>query len=394
MDQYRVMIWVCVCALSLSFGCDETSGDPDTGPMGEDAGPMAVDSGPGDAGPDEDAGNPCDVCGVDETCVRGVCLVNCGADLSTFDAALAADLVAVATYCREASLFGAGGTPFSVYDVTTSSIATGTSFELSSWTLDAPGAVSASVIGAAEASHASDVLLFTGGYLAVAPGGGSVAFGYTLGDATFSGQIFEVLSADGTARSVDAPGNFDVAWLDDVTFLVNGAGLGGDTGQALYAGIVGAAGITTMVVGTNLGDYSGSVEVGPDYVLVGASRSDFSNIVYTIPRAEVEAVIAGSRGPVDIAPSAGGEGTPVVCSECGLASSFEVAGARVITKRYDASFAIEALVGHMVEGYTDATGLTLGAPTDLTTGATFTDAYPADGGGTLLRFAGGLLLAE
>ena len=128
---------------------------------------------------------------------------------------------------------------------------------------------------------------------------------------------------------------------------------------------------------------SGSVEIAGDWVLVGGLDGSFVGHVYAVARSDVEAAAAGGTAiVVDSSDEVLYGGNP-------LSSAFERVGDLFVTSRYDSAFALEALQAQPIED-----GPTLGAPTDLATGATFTAAYEAAAGAILLRFAEGLLLVE
>lgn len=388
----RNLVLAIAASLTALVACDNgpegTDAGVDSGMMGSDGGTDGgTDSGPGDDGGSDAGPESCDTagCGTGEVCLRSVCIATCGADASGWDAALAADLAPVASFCRSASAFGTriSGSETDVFDMTTAVSSGGTSFTLSRWIADPTTSPIPSVVGMASALHPSDVSLFAGGYVAASPSGASVAFGYTLGDASFSGEVFEIVTAGGASLSIDATGNFDATWLDDDVVLVNGVGLEGatGTGQALYAADLSGALFRQVVTG--LGSASGSVEIVGDSVLVGGFDDSFVGHVYVVARADIEtAVGGGATVVVDSSDELLYDGSP-------LPSAFERVGDLFVTSRYDVAFSLEALQAHPIEA-----GPTLGAPTDLTTGAIFTAAYEAADDRMLLRFAEGLLLVE
>lgn len=374
MNRTTMSVLACLC----TWACD---GSPAT-----DAGP-ASDASPedgavGDAGPPRCGGAEC---AAGEACVRGVCLATCGADLAGWDAALAADLAPVHVFCRRADSFGtaidAEGTR--VLDVTASPGAAGTDLVLSEWRADpGAGAPSPTELATATVTHDADTLLFAGGY--VVAGTDGVLFGYTLGDATFSGGV--LLAEGASVTELDATGNFDAAHGAG-GFFVNGLGLegAGATGQALY--FLDPAGPTAARIVTGVGSSSGGVALAEDYALVGGLDDAFVGHVHVVSRAALEAAAAGGAAiadPPEVLAAAGGP----------LGSAFALVHESIVLPRYDASFALEALEAHPVEAWSEAEGATLGAATDLTTGPVFSAAYPAAEGGLLLRFAEGLLLVE
>lgn len=130
-------------------------------------------------------------------------------------------------------------------------------------------------------------LVFPGGYVAVSPGG-AIAVGFSRPD--FSGAIAG-LEADGRPLRIEAPGNFDAAWLDDQTLLVNGAGLGSEhAGQGLYVWREGQA---QLLVG-DLGSFSGYLAVGSSVVHAGGAFGSFpelTNRVFAFTIDELRAAI-------------------------------------------------------------------------------------------------------
>lgn len=375
--------------LFLLGACD-TSGGTDAGVPPLDTGMPEADAGPAlDAGP-EDAGPPLcggEVCAADEACVRDVCLATCGADLSGWDAALAAGLTPVYTFCRDASAFGVvvDATGARVLDVQAVPTAAGTDLVLSEWRADpAMGQPAPTEIQTASVEHATDTLLFPGGY--VVGGDDGVLFGYTLSDATFSGAVLWV-DLTPTVTVFDATGNFDAADGGDGVFYVNGLGLegAGASGQALYA--LAVAGPTAAQVVTGLGSSSGGVALTDDYALVGGLDDLFVGHVYGVPRAALDAAAGGGAAIADPTEVLTSTGSP-------LGSAFSLVHGAIVLPRYDDTFALEALEAHLVQSWTDADGATLAPAMDLTTGPTFSGAHAASGAQMLLRFDEGLLLVE
>jgi hypothetical protein len=356
---------------------------------GTDAG--ASDGGPRDAGP-----TPCGdtVCGGEEACVRGVCVQHCGQDASGWDDALAAGLVPIASVCRSASARAthATGSSLEVWDVTTSMAGNETTFVLSRWPLTDVGVV----VEVARTSHdtgSADTLLFPGSYLTLSPAGRAAAFGFTT-SADFDGTVFHVLSADGTETELAAPGNFDAAWLDESTLLVNGLGLGtSTTGQGLHAAVLTDEGVSFVQVAEGLGIASGGVRVTDAFVLVGGFFEGFESRAYVLDRALVEDVVAGRREVLDVE-AAATSGTRGVHRVAELPSTFAWVHDLVVVQEYDASFSIAGLRAFPVTAYDVATGLTLGPSELLTTGAAFSDALAAGSDRILLSFGAGVLLVE
>ena len=193
-----------------------------------------------------------------------------------------------------------------------------------------------------------------------------------------------LLTAAGTSGAIGANGNFDATWLTDQIVLVNGLMIEGatDSGQALYSVDLLGAPVARQIV-TGIGSSSGSVAIAGDSVLVGGLDGSFVGHVYVVSRGAIEAAAAGGAAVVV------GSGDEVLVGGNPLPSAFDVVGDLLVTSRYDAGFALEAL-----EAYPITAGPTIGTPSDLTTGSTFTAAYAAAADGILLRFAEGLLLVE
>lgn len=394
-------------ALSLiacDGGDDPMDAGADAGSTVEDAAvadAAVADAGRADAGTDAgatdagapDGGGDCTStgCPAGEACVRGVCVATCGADASGWDAALGPGMTPVASFCRAADAFGVriDGAATEVFDVTSSPVSGGTAITLSRWRADPAVEPSPAVVGMATATHGASALFFGGGYVAASPTGASVAYGYTLDD--FSGEVFEIATADGAVVALDAPGNFDAAWLDADTVLVNGLGLEGaaESGQALYAAeLSGGAAVVRQIV-RGLGSASGAVEVTGDYVLAGGFDDAFQSHVYFLERSAVEAAAAG--GPaitVDETDEVLWEGAPVD-------SAFSIVHGFFVTRTYMSTepYGVDEIVGRAI-AYSAEAGFRLGTRYVLATGAVFTDLYPAVEGRFLFRFAEGLLLVQ
>ena len=376
----------------IGVGCDDGGGGMDAG--GGDAsledsgtgGDAAIDAGSPDAGND-----PCDACTGDEVCVRGVCLDPCGVDASGWSDAIGAGLTPVATFCRDADRFGTRASMGDqVFELVVSATATGSRLSVGRWTA-VPGAPISgpSVVGGLDVDHATDSMLYLGGYLDLSPSLDAALFGYTLSDAGFPGEVFSIVTADGTSARLAARGNFDATWMSDDTFLVNGFGLDTvEAGQGLYAGVIGASGVTAMQVGVGLGDYSGSVGVGEGFVVAGGFYADGAR-VYAAPRAAIEDVVSGARAVFDFE----AEGVQL-CVSCSIASAFDLVGDRIVVQSYDDSFLLDGVLAYPIESYDATTGLALGAVQTLASGATFDGALAAGGDRLYLTFAGGLLLVE
>jgi hypothetical protein len=244
-------------------------------------------------------------------------------------------------------------------------------------------------VGSVDVDHATDSMLYLGGYLDLSPSLDAALFGYSLSDAGFPGEVFSLVTADGASVRLAARGNFDATWLLADTFLVNGLGLDTvESGQGLYAGVIGTSGVTATQVGVGLGDFSGSVGVGETFVVAGGFYADGAR-VYVAPRAAIEGAVSGARGAYDFET----EGVQL-CVRCSIPSAFDLVGDRIVVQTYDASFLLDGVVAYPIESYDETTGLALGAVETLASGATFDGALAAGGGRLYLTFAGGLLLVE
>ncbi len=302
----RVVRSVLVLAGLWALGCDGGTTPVDVGADahvhadgGTDGG--ANDGGPVDGGPPDAGPTPCgeNFCTDEQACVRGVCVAHCGSDASGWDAALAAGLLPVTSICRPAAARAVhvAGDAVNVWDLTTTTSGTETTFVVSRWPLAAPVPVE---IARTSTDPGADAMLFTGGYLALAPTASLAAFGYTVSP-SFDGRVHLVLAGGGTDTDLSAPGNFDAAFLDGSTLLVNGLGVD-DVGlgeQGLYA-VTTEGGLGFVRVAEGLGDFSGGVRVTDAFVLVGGSFPGFESRTYVIDRALVEDVVAGRRPTLDV----------------------------------------------------------------------------------------------
>ncbi|MGE0786284.1 MAG: hypothetical protein AB7S26_11395 [Sandaracinaceae bacterium] len=389
----RALGWGIASLLAASaVGCDD--GAPNDAGGGGDAGPM-VDAGGGGTDAGRDAGTVgCGGhnCQLDEACVRDVCVATCGEDTSGWDAALAARFTPVHAFCEASGTIDVAhdATDTTVFQIETTMIATGTTFTLSSWPLDLASAPSPTMFASFDVAHDDMTFLFVGELVRPSPDGMSVLVGYTLGDTSSTGELFNVVRADGTHMAFPANGNYDAVWVDNGTVLVNGLGLGAmNNGQGLYASKITAATLDETQVATGLGDASGSVLLTGDYLLAGGySFADSASHVYAIGRQAVDGVLDGSRSAIDFA----AEGVEV-CPTCGLSSSFRRIDDHLVMNRYDASFMQDGILAYPITGFDATTGLALGDEEEWVTDGTFTSAFETHDG-VLLRFAGGLLLVR
>lgn len=361
--------WVGVGAmwLALAAGC----GDDDGG--GGDAGATPIPTGgvDGGAAPDPDGGvdggltsrfpepESCDPCDAPLACVRGACVDLCGADATTVEASLAEGVVPIAGYCRTAQAFDPGGDT-SVIDLRVEDdgetiTATAARFAL------VPGNVepTAQPVGSADVTPAVEgVPLFWSVFAAEAPGGDRVAVGYTqdFGD----GRL--IVLGGGVPIELSAPNNFDAAWLDADTLLVNGQGLVPDSpvAQGLYAAVLGEGGAVTprQLVAQGLA-FSGSVELLGDLVLYGGFDGDFANQLLVVDRAALEAVLDDPAAPPLDATS-----SPAVVAAADGASSFDhLGGGRLAVRRFNAE--LESLFTLVETSGETAETFALGTPVPL-----------------------------
>lgn len=338
------------------------------------------DPGDVDAGSVVDGATDCG-CASEEACVRGVCVASCGADGSALEAGIGDELTPVAAICRSSVARTTRGGE--VYDVTTETSGTVTTFVLSRFAIDAAGSapVPTEVVRTTEDSGSADVMIFAGGYVALSPDGSRSSFGYTT-SMDFAGAV--LVGAAGDVTSIDAPGNFDAAFLDDDTLLVNGLGvLDQDAGEGVYAADVGATPPTATHVLSEMGAYSGTVAVTADYVVAGASDESFATHVWAVPRADVASAI-DAGAPIDVTTDATEVLDPAGAP---LPSAFRVIGDRLVTLPF----------GGPITSYRaswDGTALTLSDPIVLATDGTFTDVLAAPDDRLLLVHPSGLLLVE
>ena len=349
-------------------GCDGPALSEDAGADGG----VVDDGGPGDAGP---AGCETEGCDAGYACVRSVCIADCGGDVSAFDAALGEGLVPVAHFCRGASAFAtqvAGG-DVTVFDLSASTEGTVTTLTLSRWALDPASAPAPRAVGTfdVDAEDSGD-LVFAGGYLDLDPEGGQALFGYTRSATGSPGEIVRMSLEDGAASKEAAPGNFDAAWTDADHYLVNGFGLGSlDEGQGLYAADLATAD-RVVHIGTGFGTYSGSVAVGPDFILAAGVGDDFSSQTRLIPRAAYEAALE-SGTPIEL----GTLSEVLDPSGAPVPSTFSLVHGRLVT----------AAFGGPITSYATAVAdgaITLSDARVLAIGMTFTDVLAAGDGHLLL----------
>jgi len=363
---------------------------------------LAVASGCGDDGGGDGLGSLPILCGRDgdapcaagTTCVRGACLADCGGDPTVFDDAVADGVAFLANVCRTATaLDAAPDVTRDVWELSLSDdaspVATIGRFEIDD------GAPTVDEVAVATLMPAQDLSFFPSGYVAPAPDGSRVAIGYTQGDLGDVGELVLVpADPEGEAVAIPAPGNFDATWLGDDVLLLNGRGLGevDPGGQGLYAHD--AAADRQVRVLTNAGEFSGSVAVtGDGLVLYGSLDATFASRLTFADPGVVEAAIADGTA-LDVA--AGPDGVVTVPAESAFAY-LPGLGALVVT-RFDETFntrlAVRTFAG---DGAAEAAAsladaVPLAEPVD---GATVVSgALPGSGDRALLRHAGGLLLVS
>lgn len=347
-------------ALGLLAGCgddDGGGGAPDD--AGVDAGSTA------DAGPDGGAASPfpapedCAACEGTRACVRGVCVDLCGGDAAEVDAALAEGVAPIAGYCRTAVAAGAGPAStvvdLQVLDDGDAITATLASFPLT------PGNVAPTAAPRAtfEVTPALDGMpLFWSGFVAAGPGDAPAAVGYTQGFGD-PGRLFVV--GEGDPIELPAPGNFDVAWLDASTLLVDGQGVGDDAELAQGLDAVrldGAGNATARRVLGNAFAFSGSVAVVGDLVLYGALADDFSDRLLVLAGATIDSVLDGGSDPVDALAD-----DRVVEVPGGPSAFVHLGDGRLAVRRFNAEFETELSLVETTGSTPDA--FALGAPTPL-----------------------------
>lgn len=317
-------------------------------------------------------------CGAGLVCARGACIADCGDAAATeaLVAALGAGLTPVHNHCmlidgivthagltedtalvlRAGDEGGAGRLTLVRLlglsgDAVTSEVIT---------TFDVPGS-----FAAYEA--------FAGAYLAVAPGGGLAAFGYSTAGAGAPGEVlFVPIAPNSTASAFSAPGNYGADFLDDDTLVVNGLGAAGvEDGQGVY--VVALSGAATAAKGAaNMGTASGDVAVSGDLVLAGGYEGfgttwpdgSEGNRVFQLDKGALEAAVTG--GAVDVL-----AGAPVIDIPSDF--SFSPDGRLVLRRMDPATF---MLSGIDIASWTLDGGkvLAVDPPTPLTTSGVFPNA--------------------
>lgn len=374
----------------VDAGGDAGGGGGDVGVRDAGGGDAGGDAGVGDAGVVADGGTDAAAascatvrCSADHACVRGVCVPTCGADTSTFDAALAGGLAVVGSVCRTpTALTYAGG---QMYELTASTSGLVTTFTLQRWTPGTETPAATTIATATYTAAAAGTMVFAGGYVAVAPDQMHAVFGYTTTLAGIVGGVFDVATGTGTATELPANGNYDAAFADGTHYLVNGA-LGG--AQGVYRATSGGTSLAQVV--SHVGDASGSVVFWGDEGLVLAGGIAFATAwpdgATTGERVLVldAAALASASAPID------GSTVPQLT----MPSTFEMLpGARVASVHYDATYAVDAIQVRTLTRATGGGAVSVSSPTNLTTGSTFTS-ITAAGSDVALGFSGGLLFVH
>ncbi len=402
MRKFLILSSICC---SFVLGCDTTTTPSDAGTdalLGGDAPHdafLGVVDGSYDGGPIVDGGHDAATpdggsdaaivacssatCSGTHACVRGVCVLTCGADTTSFDAALAAGLTVVQSVCRTPKALAVVGA--NVYELDAATVAPTTTFTLTRWARGAEVPTTATV-GTATFTGMTGDSTFPGGFVAVAPDEMHALFGYTTSPMAGSGRmsvggVFDLATSAGTAVALSADNNYDATFLDATHFLVDGAP---SAGQGLYRGTTSTATLTQIA--SHLGEYSGSVEVFGTSVLAGGT-----SIAANWPDGTT-----GDRVVV-LDATALTTGTAIVdgttLTHLSMPSSFELlSGGRAASLHYDSSFAVDAIQTRLLTR--DGTGVvSAAAPTNLTTGAVFTSVAAA-GTDIALGFQGGLLFVR
>lgn len=377
-----------LCFLFLVVGCNTPMPANDAGGGGDTGGGAGDGGDAGGAGDDaavvfdagSDAASGCSAtCSGDHACVRDVCVATCAADTSMFDAALASGLVVVGSVCRSpAAMSFVNG---HVYDVTSATSGSDTTFTLSRWTPDTESPT-VSVLATATYTAVTGDSVFPGGYVAVSADEMYAVFGFTTSPSMVGG-VFDVATGTGIATQNDAANNFDATFVDGMDYVVDGAP--GNV-QGLYR--ASAAGTTFTQVASNLGDYSGSVALWADegVVLAGGSSFGFTWADGATSGDRVlvfdPAALASATSPIDGA----------TVQQIAMPSGFELLpGGRAASVHWGAA-GVDAIRMRTLTRST-AGVVTASAESDLTTGGAFTSASAA-GTDIALGFEGGLLFVH
>lgn len=357
--------------------------------VGADTGSDAGSDSGRDSGTDAplDAFDPCAGCAAPRACLRGACIDPCGADVGALDAALAAGVSIVESYCRTPDVVAYAGTR--VYEVTQVDVGLESRFPIVRWVRDGSTPVPEQIANpgyvrtdATMSTRLSDVLVVSAdenvsviAYNNAAPS----TQGFTW--ATVQSPLSQVGPA--VRRNVDA------AMLDAATYVVTSAI--GPSAVTPVPGLYrfGVTATTGTVVATHVGDVPQAVGLWAeeDLVLVGGTSTGTpwpggataGDRVVVLDRAALIAATA----PIDATGA----------QHLDLPARFRVLpGGRLATVTHAAGGAV---TGIEIRTLTRATDGTVGtsAPTTLATGDAFSSVTPA-GDELILRFAGGMLFVR
>lgn len=401
-------------ACGQSFGVDgsvpvDGGAAPDDGMASDLGGPDGGTDAGADAGVDAgppDAGGPCGgvTCGVDEACVRDVCLATCGGDLSGWDDALSGELTPLFNLCRGVTPRGAflADDALEVYDLTSGQEGAVTTFEVSRFVAGPPDPPSPTPVGTATLTDVPEgVLTFAGGFLPVSPDGSRAAFGSSRSDFPFPGELYVMATDDGTLDAeVAGEGIFDAAFRDDDRIVVAAGGLGGTSGVALYQVDLAGASPSVARVGTTLGDANGAVAWSASgFALIGGftflgpwADGETGDKVFLVTEEAFDGVFNG-RDPVEVGASPSPTGvfelrTP---ADEALGSSFvHLSNDTLVVTERDELFMLVRLAAYDLT-FDPTVGATLDNERDLTTGALFFGVVEAGPDELLLGHADGAL---
>lgn len=385
-----------VSSVLLSLGCNNPVTPVDGGNVAIDMGPTEVDGGHDaatvavDAAIDaatiaSDAAIVCSpTCTTGHECVRGTCVLTCGADMSTFGAQLAAGVTVLQSVCHTPAAITLVGDH--VYELASATAGAVTTFTLTRWTRGNEAPTVSTVGTAMFTVPASGDMTFAGGFVAVSADEMHALFGYTTAPADSTamsvGGVFDMATGTGIATSLAAQNNYDATFIDATHYMVNTAPA---SAQGLYRAAVGDTAFTQAA--DHLGDFSGSVEVFGTSLLAGGT---------SFGAMWADGTTSGSRVAVfDLAAvtSTSAVISGATVTQLTMPSSFEMlSGGRAASPHYDSSFAIDGIQIRMLTRSSSGT-VTVGDPTNLTTGASFTTASAA-GTDIALGFTGGLLFVH
>lgn len=321
---------------------------------------------------------PCDD---GDVCLRNACVQDCGGDVAALDGAFASTLRVLGGACTPPGIQGVGqGCDGDALDVTvyTVRILDG-DFEVSQ-TVHAFRAPSTSVLTRVP-GPAGDDPAYVSRYVEVSPTGERLAFGYTRPD--FSGEVLVLDLATKAVTRITAYGNYDAAWLDADTVLVNGLSANAEGyDQGLYAVDLSGAEPTARKVVGDLGDASGAVSVygGGQVVIAGAYGEDLGddgNAVFAFDGAAIADLVKDG-----VALSAVSTAT---IPRVAVPSDFDLVGRSLVSFDYTDN-AFHARTATDLSG----TAFTVYEPTTFAT-LPVADVTPLPDGSALLTIPGGVL---